>query len=125
MLKRLDNVGIAVKDVPRALAFYREKLGLAAQGDENGGSVQIGNASLYIFRTAKRRAAVQRRTDDYLNDPPGLDHLAFEVNDLDAECRVLAKRGVEFLSKPARAGNLRYAGFHDPEGNMLYIIQRM
>ncbi|MBI3954337.1 MAG: VOC family protein [Chloroflexi bacterium] len=125
MLKRLDNVGIAVRDVPRALAFYREKLGLQAQGDESGGSVQVGNASLYVFKTANRRGRIQQRTDDYLKDPPGLDHLAFEVADLDAEYRALQKRGVKFLSKPVTMGRLRYAGFHDPDGNMLYIIQRV
>ena len=51
MLKRLDNVGIAVRDIRRALAFYTQTLGLVpAQIGEtdsmltlHGGSSPMGS----------------------------------------------------------------------------------
>jgi catechol 2,3-dioxygenase-like lactoylglutathione lyase family enzyme len=123
MLKRLDNVGVAVRDVQRAVDFYSRVLGLEAHGDGNDGSVTIGDISLYIFRSQAEGGAVGR-TADYYHNPVGLDHLAFEVDDLDSVGAELERRGVTFVGPEASAGPLRYRGFTDPDGNMLYIIQR-
>lgn len=122
MLKRLDNIGIAVRDVRRAVDFYSRVLGLEAQGDDNDGSVTIGDLSLYIFRS--QSGGEVGRTADYYHNPVGLDHLAFEVDDLSATGVELERRGVIFAGPEASAGTLRYRGFTDPDGNMLYIIQR-
>jgi catechol 2,3-dioxygenase-like lactoylglutathione lyase family enzyme len=123
ILKRLDNVGVAVRDVQRAVDFYSRVLGVEAIGDDNDGSVTIGDISLYIFRS--QAGGEVGRTTDYYHNPVGLDHLAFEVDDLESAGAELEQRGVTFAGPAASTGTLRYRGFTDLDGNMLYIIQRI
>jgi glyoxylase I family protein len=54
---------------------------------------------------------------------PGIRHLAITVEDYDAALSDLISKGVEFASK-VDAPIARLAFFHDPEGNILHIIQR-
>jgi catechol 2,3-dioxygenase-like lactoylglutathione lyase family enzyme len=124
MLKRLDNIGIAVSDARRALAFYKERLGFEGEVTGGEGSVTLGDVMLYIFES-KSAIASHARTDDYYNNPPGLDHLAFEVDDIEAAGAELEARGIVFLGGiVGEPGSFRCRGFHDPDGNMLYIIQK-
>src|SRR5579883_1925705 len=95
MLKRLDNIGIAVKDINRAIDFYTTRLGMEGQAQGGEGSVRLGDISLYIFESKAPPAAVGRSTDFY-NDPIGLDHLAFEVDDIERAGSELERRGVTF-----------------------------
>jgi catechol 2,3-dioxygenase-like lactoylglutathione lyase family enzyme len=123
MLKRLDNVGIAVADARRSLEFYVGVLGFEGEVTDGEGSASLGGVALYIFES--RQGQQSARTDDYYKNPPGLDHLAFEVDDIESAGRELEKRGVAFLGPVVGdPGTFRYRGFHDPDGNMLYIIQR-
>jgi catechol 2,3-dioxygenase-like lactoylglutathione lyase family enzyme len=124
MLKRLDNAGVAVKDIKRAVAFYTEKLGFEGQAQEHEGSVRLGDVSLYLFES-RAEAGPVGRTADYYHNPIGIDHLAFEVDDIERESEALEAKGVAFLGPIfGNAGEFRYRGFHDPDGNMLYIIQQ-
>ena len=84
-LKRLDNIGVAVTDLQRAHAFYHDVLGMdgdAPPPDAEGFSVRLGDVALYVFRTSA--GGDPGRTENYTQNPPGLDHLSFEVADFDA-----------------------------------------
>ena len=125
MIKRLDNVGIAVRDIRRAIDFYTGVLGLEGQAGETDGTVQIGNASLYIFQTQASGSGAVGRTADYMQNPVGIDHLAFEVADIEQAGAELERRGVTFVGPVVgNPGEFRYRGFTDPDGNMLYIVQQ-
>ena len=124
MIKRLDNIGVAVKDVQRAVAFYREKLGLEANAwSDDAGGVQIGDVSLFIFRTNASNAV--GRTPEFSGNPVGIDHLAFEVDDLDRAIADLEGRGVVFVHDTVgEKGQFRYRGAQDPDGNMVFVIEK-
>jgi catechol 2,3-dioxygenase-like lactoylglutathione lyase family enzyme len=123
MLKRLDNIGVAVRNARTSLSFYIEKLGFEGTVSDGEGSARLGDMALYIFES-KSTAPGDARTDSYYDNPRGIDHLAFEVDDIEAEGRELEAKGIAFpggiVGDP---GQFRYRGFHDPDGNMLYIIQ--
>lgn len=124
MLKRLDNIGIAVRNARTSLAFYIEKLGFEGEVTNGEGSARLGDVSLYIFES-KSQALGDTRTESYYGNPRGIDHLAFEVDDIDAEGADLESRGIVFLGATVgEPGEFRYRGFHDPDGNMVYIIQK-
>lgn len=124
MLKRLDNIGIAVKNARVSLSFYIEKLGFEGTVSDGEGSCRLGDVALYIFES-KSDSPGDTRSDQYYGNPRGLDHLAFEVDDIDAAGAELEKRGVAFLGATVgEPGQFRYRGFHDPDGNMVYIIQK-
>lgn len=124
MLKRLDNIGVAVRDLPQAYRFYTEVLGFEASPlvvEEGGFSARLGDMSLYIFTTTGLDH--QQRNADLTTNPPGIDHIAFEAEDFEAAQAELVNRGVRFVQEVVgNAGEFRYRGFHDPEGNMLYIV---
>ena len=103
MLKRLDNIGIAVSDAAASVDFYVGKLGFEGQAEGGEGSVQLGDISLYIFESKSASRDVGRGADYYSN-PVGLDHLAFEVDDIEAEMARLAALGFQFLADEPRPG---------------------
>ena len=124
MLKGLDNIGIVVADAAASIDFYVSKLGFTGEAQGSEGSVQLGDISLYIFESTSASRDVGRSTDYYSN-PVGLDHLSFEVDDIDAAGAEFESRGVVFDSDTVGdPGTFRYRGFKDPDGNMLYIIQK-
>lgn len=125
MIKRLDNVGVAVRDIRRAMAFYTQVLGLEGQPGETDGYVSVGDVSLYLFQTRSPESGAGQRTIDLYNDPVGLDHIAFEVDDLDRAVAELEAKGITFPGLAVgEPGEFRYRGFSDPDGNMLYIVQK-
>lgn len=125
MLKRLDNIGVAAKDVAAMHAFYSRIPGCSVAPLEPGAqqfSVGLPGLSLFVFGTSG--GAGDTRSTDYLANPRGLDHLAFEVDDIEATGPELERAGVTFEGGIVGApGEFRYRGFKDPDGNMLYIIQ--
>jgi catechol 2,3-dioxygenase-like lactoylglutathione lyase family enzyme len=121
MLKRLDNVGIAVADARRALEFYTTKLGFEGEVTGGEGACRLGDIALFIFETPTEGLP---RSTDYPANPRGIDHLSFEVDDIEAAGAALEARGIVFEGGIVGApGEFRYRGFHDPDGTMLYIIQ--
>lgn len=86
-LKRVDNMDILTRDVPRLVDFYTEVLGLRFSlpyvPEEEWAAIDLGNLTLFVFKT-ERGENPPRRTAVNLEDDPGMDSFAFEVDDLDA-----------------------------------------
>jgi len=123
LIEALDNVGVAVRDLERAVAFYRI-LGFQPEyATEDSALLRAGGVALYVFRTD---GPVQPlRSFDLTGNAPGYDHLSFRVPDVDAACRRLQELGVTVERQPqdypwgARAACLR-----DPDGNCIWLLQR-
>lgn len=123
---RLDNVGVAVRDVAGARRFYADQLGLAVDGEGDSFAVNAGGTSFYVFRAGP--ADRVRAVDPELQaSGAGFDHLSFAVDDVDATYEDLVARGVRFLAPPRSRDDwgLRVAPFVDPEGNLYFLICRL
>ena len=127
MIKGIDNVGVAVTDLVRSVAFY-EKLGFH-KGDEyeaevKGCTMSSERAVLFLFQTRQLKPQTVHREASLAHTPPGLDHISFLVEDVNqsyAECQA---RGVAFLGEPEdQDWGARIVGFKDPDGNTLYFLQ--
>jgi catechol 2,3-dioxygenase-like lactoylglutathione lyase family enzyme len=127
-IQRIDNIGVAVRDVSKAAAFFAEALGLATTVDLAGSppsaQVSVGAQYLYLFQTTSQIAPAGRGFDLVAN-PQGLDHLSFTVDDIDETYAELRDRGVAFAGEPqtVEAWGLRLVGFRDPDGNCYYLVQ--
>jgi len=113
MILRVWDVTFTVSDLQRAIAFYRDVLGLElkyAYSNYAGldcGGVEIGLA------TARPAEA-----------PEGAPCVDLLVRGLDEAFRELSERGVRFLKEPHEtAWGSRIALFCDPDGNRLQLVQ--
>ena len=129
-LKRIDNMDILSRDVDRLVRFYHDVLGLPFhlpyEKDEEWAAINLGNVTLYIFKSEVGEHA-PRRTAVNLDNAPGYDSIAFEVDDLD-ETEAELDGHVEWVDdriewKHPNGTWYRYRPFFDPDGNMLYITE--
>jgi methylmalonyl-CoA/ethylmalonyl-CoA epimerase len=118
-IKRVDHLGVIVGDLDEAVQSFTEHLGLKLAHTERYGD-ELDIAFLPCGETLIE--LITPRTEegsnaDYLKQHgPGIQHVAFEVDDLDAALEELSKRGVSPLSEAPLpgAGGMRIA-FLDPE----------
>ena len=96
----LDHAGVLVADVPRALAFYRDVLGLEEVPRPTilknpGAWLQVGSQQLHLIGEAQsgRGRAMNRRYDDELARGDGVRR-AF-ITDPDDHIVELMETGVE------------------------------
>lgn len=118
-LKRVDHLGIIVDDLEGAIRSFTEQLGLELDHVEPYGDL-LDIAFLPCGGTLVE--LIRPRTDegsnaDYLREHgPGIQHVAFEVDDLEGALAELHARGVKPLGEAPMpgAGGMRIA-FLDPE----------
>lgn len=65
-----------------------------------------------------------KREPSLAQNPPGLDHISFLVEDVNKLYADLKAKGVVFLGGPAdQDWGARLVGLKDPDGNNLYLLQ--
>jgi predicted enzyme related to lactoylglutathione lyase len=113
-LGQIEQIALPVQDVERAVAFYRDQLGMKFLFSSNG---------LAFFDAGGVRLLLSR--------PEGVDDahssvLYFKVPDIHLAHKVLAERGVAFDDTPHKIADmggyeLWMAFFRDSENNLLAI----
>jgi catechol 2,3-dioxygenase-like lactoylglutathione lyase family enzyme len=146
-LKRLNHVGMTVRDLRRTLDFYRDAFGLEpvihAVGENadisrsvglEGEDARIEYAFLDLGNTRIELLQYDRprgRTEHQMRScDVGSFHVCFDVDDLEGKYAQLKKMGLDFVTEPivldenqgALAG-LRYVYFRDPDGLLLQIYE--
>jgi len=104
----LDHVGIAVRDIEQALAFYRDALGLEVEAPEDVASQRVrahfmpaGAAALELLEPTAGDSAIAR----YLEKRgPGLHHITLRVEDIHAALAQLTARRVRLIDEVPRPG---------------------
>lgn len=150
MLLNIDHVNIVVKDLEGCLAFYRDLLGLretmrarleGSWVEQVTGIDGIVADCVYLELDGRTRLELLQFLEPETGAPlepnaipstPGIRHLAFRVDDLDAEFERLTKAGVPFVNPPAAVpaglvkhstGRKRLCYFHGPEGVLLELAE--
>lgn len=118
MLRHVKFANLPVTDQARALAFWRDRLGLAVAADEPDGDLRWIELELPGART---RIVFVRRPDETPSEQPDLILICDDVDESFAE---LKGRGVTFSQAPTAAPwrpGERYALFRDSEGNLVML----
>jgi methylmalonyl-CoA epimerase len=104
----LDHIGIAVKDLPAALAFYRDALGLEIEAPEDVASqhvrahfVPVGESKLELLEATAPESAIAKYVD---KRGPGLHHITLRVDDIHAALAQLKSRGARLIDEQPRPG---------------------
>jgi methylmalonyl-CoA/ethylmalonyl-CoA epimerase len=120
MLKSIGQISVRVTDLPRAVAFYRDVLGLR-----------------FLFEAPPRLAFFDCDGVRLMLSPPErpeLDHpgsiLYFRVDDIAAAAATLEGKGVRFEDRPHKIASLGdhdlWMGFfRDSEGNLLALMSEV
>jgi len=104
----LDHVGIAVKDLGAALAFYRDALGLEIEAPEDVVSqrvrahfLPVGEAKLELLEATAPDSPIAKYTE---KRGPGLHHITLRVDDIHAALAQLQARGAKLIDQRPRPG---------------------
>src|SRR6266511_4874786 len=104
----LDHVGIAVKDLDAALAFYRDALGLEIEAPEDVVSqhvrahfVPVGESKLELLEATSGDSAIAKYVE---KRGPGIHHITLRVDDIDAAVAQLKARGARLIDDQPREG---------------------
>ena len=131
---KLSHCFIAVDDHDKALAFYRDVLGLEVRNDvgfEGMRWVTVGVA--VAARRGHRPRTAARRPERLARRPAGLAELLakgllrgviFGTDDCDATFERIRAAGAEVLQEPIdQPYGVRDCAFRDPAGNLLRFNQ--
>ncbi len=113
---RIAHVGIAVPDLPQALAFYREVLGLTPHQPESADgativSLPFGDSEVELLTPAAPDTPIGKFL---AKRGPGIHHICYRVPDLDASLTACRKFGYQLIDETPRigAGGKRIAFVH-------------
>lgn len=117
MITRVDFVGVPTHDLPKAVEFYGEKLGLERSvylQERNYAEFETGNLTLSVIDAEKMG----------LEHVPVRSGIALHVDDVAATRATLEERGVKFTRDTLDTGVCHMATFDDPDGNLLILHHR-
>jgi methylmalonyl-CoA epimerase len=104
----LDHIGIAVQDLPAALAFYRDALGLEVEAPEDVPSqrvrahfIAVGQSNLELLEATANDSPIAKYIE---RRGPGLHHITLRVDDVYAAVAQLRQRGVRMIDETPRPG---------------------
>jgi methylmalonyl-CoA epimerase len=117
MVRRFIDVGIAVKNLEAAVATYSRVLGITprmlthtdyAYPGLKGARFYLGNATISLVASDDPRSTIAKFIE---TRGEGINHLTFEVADMEDDLAHLAQNGIEFLTAHA---------LYFPEGRVIF-----
>ena len=115
-VKRIQSTYYVVRDMGRALTFYRDVVGLALkfQDGDRWTQFDVGGAALALSSPAEGAVA-----------PGGGAVVTLEVDNLEATARSLTAQGVETVRPMRDMGTHgKTMAIRDPDGNVVQLYQR-
>ncbi len=108
MIKRIDHIAIAVKNLEEAAKFYLEVMRLALSGVEvvsaqktRVGFFEIGETRIELVEPAASDSPLVKFLE---TKGQGIHHLCFEVDDVEAEVRRYIEKGATMVDTKPRPG---------------------
>jgi predicted enzyme related to lactoylglutathione lyase len=116
----IGQIAINAKDLPRAVRFYRDTLGLRFLFE--------APPQMAFFDCGGVRLLVGVASEPMFDHPASV--IYYRVDDIAAAHRVLTGRGVQFISAPHLVARLPdhdlwLADFRDTEGNVLALMSEV
>jgi len=108
MIKKIDHIGIAVKDLEKQIHFYTEIMGLTCAGVEE---VPDQKVKIAMFTVGEIRLELLEPTAEnspiakYLEKKgEGVHHIAYQVDNLEKQLHDLEEHEVRLIDKIPRKG---------------------
>ncbi len=127
MMKKIEHIGIAVKDLEAANELYAKLLQTESYKSEK---VKSEGVETSFFKTGDSKIELLAATSEdsaiakfLAKRGEGIHHIAFEVDDIKAEMKRLKEEGFELISKRAKKGadNKLVAFLHPKSANGVLV----
>lgn len=127
MIKQIEHIGIAVKDIDSAEKIYEKLLGVSSYKREE---VDSENVLTSFFKKGQKIELLASTTEDgvisrYIKKRgEGIHHIAFEVDDIEAEMARLQKEGFALINdKPKKGADNKWVCFIHPKSSNGVLIE--
>jgi methylmalonyl-CoA/ethylmalonyl-CoA epimerase len=127
MIKKIEHLGIAVKDINASNALFAKLFGKQPYKLEDVESegvktsfFMIGESKIELLEAANNDSAIAKFIE---KKGEGIHHIAFEVDDIDAEIERLKNEGFELIHTTPKDGadNKRIAFIHPKSTNGVLV----
>jgi methylmalonyl-CoA/ethylmalonyl-CoA epimerase len=117
MLKKVDHIGIAVKDLAEAMKFY-EAMGLKCTATETVEEQKVkvaffpcGDSEVELLESTSPDGPIAKFIE---KNGPGIQHLAFKVDNIEKALAELKEKGFRLIDEKPRygAGGAKIAFIH-------------
>lgn len=125
MIKRMEHVGIMVKNLEKSISFYTDIIGFQLLGrlDHPNGQIKIA----FIGTEDKEGTQIEllEGYNDSLPVEGKVHHLALKVEGIESEIARLKEAGVRFIDKEITTlpNGSRYMFFEGPDGEWLELFE--
>jgi methylmalonyl-CoA/ethylmalonyl-CoA epimerase len=127
MIKEIEHIGIAVKDLEEAMHIYTDLLGLKLEGtgvvEEQKirfATILVGDVKIELVQSTHPDGPIGKFIE---KRGPGIHHIAFRVDNIDKALKKLSAQGVNLIDEKARIGaaGTRMAFIHPKDMNGVLI----
>lgn len=124
-MMKMEHVGVMVKDMDESLAFYQNIFGLELRNREwLNETVELA----FLFSPDQPSVEVELIYGAGSIEKEGIvNHLAFTVEDIEAELVRFKEAGVKLVDEEPRVilnGTVKIAFFEGPNGEKLELVER-
>ena len=127
MLTKIHHIGIVVRSLDEAYAFYRDALSLPVHKEAiiqdqgvRAALLTIGESEIELLEPVTPGTGVARFL---AQRGEGLHHLCFETDDVSQELETAKRRGVRLIDQQPRAGLAGMICFLHPKSNHGVLIE--
>lgn len=108
MLKKIDHIGIAVRDLDETAKFYRDVLGMELQGIDE---VKNQKVKVAFFKIGETNIELVMPTSEdspvakYLEKKgEGIHHICYATDNIEAEIQTMKAHGARMIDESPRPG---------------------
>ncbi|MGV8145183.1 MAG: methylmalonyl-CoA epimerase [Alkaliphilus sp.] len=107
-VKKVDHIGIAVKNIEESLKFYKDVLGIECTGIEEVSEqkvkvafLPIGDTELELLESTDKDGPIARFIE---KKGEGMQHIAFQVDNIEEAIQEMINKGVRMIDEKPRYG---------------------
>jgi methylmalonyl-CoA epimerase len=128
MIKKVDHIAIAVRNLDEALQLYDKlfgarpsKIEIIPQQGVKAALIPMGQGSeIELLEPIDPQSGVAKFIE---SRGEGIHHICLEVEDVDRELTTLAAKGVQLIDKQGRPGLAGKVGFLHPKSTKGVLIE--